>query len=893
MAPSAIQVSQSAHQSAKLATPNGHIEKAKAKVSNPPFNGHVNGNSSAPPTIFHGEAVSLVTPTSSPYLSPSPHDSPIFQHGNYSAMGNYTFQPTLASWSSPPPLRLQTPPTLGESWKDKYENYKLNTDEVIIQFRIRTARLEGELEHAKREVEEGRKSLMHVVTALTSQRLPPSASAQSSGNETASHQKAIIKDLEEEVYGLRKENRALRERIRRLEHDAAVAENPVRRVKVESDDATLKMGGDLARDMFLKRWQKSAPGVINKGKAKESYEAPKRVFSSFGSDPVSNSFPEHQETGIYDQSFSSSSSTLPKFPILPANHSTSITNVGFRSLNDLLGPEFEDDEKPLKLVPRPMGVVKQEEEEEEEEKSIEEQMRDQELAMQKFQNVPKPGVVKTGVAKGGRLGKEFKAEDPTLKETQQQELLRLGFSPKIWDSFVEVDMAIKEWRRETCGRDPHFPASFRYCVQYAPTPEDNNYHRSVLISNLPADISLQEVLTRVRGGMVLDSTLVNAPNGKTALITFVSSGAADDYIVYTGIHDIYFSSSDGQSKKSQIALIETPSYPISAALTKKLNSHNSTRCLRLPCFPNNLPLQILEDDIAQKSAFRTGQLTEMYFTPDKTLHLAFSSVAAAGSAFAILTTRKTYAYLEVHYENDPCSGPVEELALEAQSPKPLFPPGGFEDGTPATREAYKEVNPASELVKEVEGMQRKRLAVMENQRVKEIADMSGRNLISRPWAESDSEDEDEEELTVKPTPFIVKQNSGDVKQNAEEIVAAAKVHGVNLMMGGKNEGWIEKEGLRKPPVGLEGSKYAILVPGFRDRGREGAPAGKVEHELMRAMIASCVEPKEGHAREQAVLEEVENPDEIGLEDEAEDEESEPLVPAAGLETTALTEAIAA
>jgi hypothetical protein len=790
-------------------------------------------------------------------------------------MGNYTFQPTLASWSSPP-LRLPTPAPLGPSWEEKYEQYKLDTDEMILQFRLREARLEGELEHAKREVEEGRKALSHVVTALTSNGLPASTSAHPSAPASSkvdtSYQKDIIDDLEEEIYGLRKENRALKERIRRLEHDDA-AEH-MARVQEEFAVTALKLSKDKAKEILIKRWQTFAPDANGKGKAKAVYESPKRIISSFGSDPSPNASFNTQYNGIYNQSFDSSSGTLPEFPILPVNHSAGVANIGFQSLDDVLGPEDEDEVKP---VPKPMGLVKAEEEE----KTIEEQMREQELAMQKFQNVPKPGVLKTGVEKNGKLGKEFKAkildkeqENLALKEAEKEELVRRGFGTKIWTSVEDRNIAINIWR-DTCGRDrsAHFPEFFKYGVQYEPRADDNNYYRTILIQNLPADIELREVLDRVRGGMVLDSMLVNAPNGKTALITFVSSGAADDYIVYTGIHDLYFSSSEGDLKKSYISLIETPSYPISAALTNKLNFHNSTRCLRLPDFPASFSLSRLESTIACKNAFHAAQLTEMYFTPDKTLHLEFSSITAAGSAFAILTLWKTYAGLEVHYEADLCSGPVEELALEPEPRKPLFPAGGFEDGSPATRDAYNEVYPEVELVKEVEGLQRKRLAALSNQKVPEIADMSGRNLISRPWAESDSEDEGEDEV--------------EVKQTTEEVVTAAQVHGINLKMGGKNEGWVEKEGLRKPPVGLEGSKYARLVPGFRDRRREGR-GREVEEEIMRGML-SLIEPegrdmfKEVHARERTVLEErrgeVENPDEINLDlDLDEEDESEPSLP---------------
>jgi hypothetical protein len=737
--------------------------------------------------------------------------------------------------------------------ESKFETYKMTTEEIIVQLRIRVGVLENDLKREEAKAEQGRKSLVFVVQALTGSGLPTAvATPDPIRAEYAIHQEDLIKDLQEEIESLRKEDRTLRAKLRRREWDDPLSTG---RVQPDAEGLFSDMKSVEARRVNVEDWQATNADIKGNGKAEVINETPKRFATSFGSEPPryqsSMEILPNGELSSPNQSFGSGSATIANTPMLARDHSAGIANIGMvLDLEDVLGGEFPEATSPPKRPTSGSQLLLNGAAIEEEEKTIEEQMLEHERAMQKFQNVPKPGVLKTGTdIKGGARGEAYVAKEgvgynpnendygvprnypqyprrnqhynrfecmpngdggdfkgfmdnrtPLNLSAEHEELLQRGFDPNIWKSDEERNSAVDSWRLSADRKEQHFPEFFKHSVVYVPAETDNNVLRTVHIGNLPADIELREVLAKVRGGQVIHAILLNTfkqTGGMSALITFVREGAADDFVMYTGIHPLTFGDDD-EKATAEVTLISTPTYPMSAALINKLNNHCSTRCLRLPNFPTDFSLNRLERNIACGNKYRAESLVEMYFTPHKTLHLEFSSIAAAGSAFAILTRWQTYQGLEVHYAPDPCAGPVEELQLETEPRKPLFPKGGFTDGSPATAQAYSD-RVGGDDIQEVEGMQRKRLAALDHQKV-EIPDCSGKNLMSSPWAD-DTDDEDEP-LAVKPAP-----SDGRVGQ-VDGFVGVTRVEHLYR---------------HNPLVGLAGSMFA--TPG--DKLKLTVPAIKV------------------------------------------------------------------
>ena len=175
--------------------------------------------------------------------------------------------------------------------------------------------------------------------------------------------------------------------------------------------------------------------------------------------------------------------------------------------------------------------------------------------------------------------------------------------------------------------------------------------------------------------------------GLTGRVVFAHESAASKYVLHAQQSPITFGDSN---QVADVTLISTPTWPLKISTRNKLNAVHHTRCLHLPMFPTHSSLHTLERDIACGNGFRNDALLEVYVDEEQTLHLEFSSVGAAGSAFAILTSWPLYRGLVVEGGSDPCEGGLEEL-LEKVGPRPpVFPRKsvkGYEDGAGALSEA--------------------------------------------------------------------------------------------------------------------------------------------------------------------------------------------------------------
>ena len=230
-------------------------------------------------------------------------------------------------------------------------------------------------------------------------------------------------------------------------------------------------------------------------------------------------------------------------------------------------------------------------------------------------------------------------------------------------------------------------------------------------------------------------------------------------------------------------------------------------------------------------------LVEMWIDESGTLHLQFSDVSWAGAAYGVLTHHSSYRGLDVLFSDDPCSGPVEELSLPIPPRPPMLPPNW---AALQKREANT-TDDSDEAVKEVEGIQRKRLAALSNQKV-EIPSFSGNGITGESWA-----DEVIDDLSSPPLPTASTFTVGSPTEAAMAVPPNSPIHGVkgeplfcgagemgsggkgvesilaenvNEMMAHGQKGWWKDSGLSSQPVGLAGSKYAPPDPSISDNGAQ-------------------------------------------------------------------------
>jgi hypothetical protein len=690
-----------------------------------------------------------------------------------------------------------------------------NQAELLTEQRIRIAVLENNLKHMKKSKEDAVNASIFIAQKL------------------GSIAKAKVKGKECMVESSKKMSNA--------KHGA-----------LTSDANKRACGGGLRathnEDKGLIKLQKSAAG---------SFERPSRAVQK-----SSDSDNETKGVSGWSESFSSDITTVPNSPNLNPSFSSSgsdairqyehslqpvnrMSDVGLQSLDDCLNGNM-DDHPPAPMASKetvePLSTP------------IETRMK----AMLSFGNVPPPSVLKTGFDLANtKRGAEYDhlARQP---EIHRRKNYYSHFDPtstsnpytgttahKLWESSEEREGAIEVHQSQIRRDGIRYPDMFKYGIQYVPEEEDENYFRTVCISNLPADTELREVLARVRGGLVADAVLMDTRRlmGGTmsAMIVFVEDNDAKAFVDYAAAHPFAFGEDD-DTIKAVVTLIATPTYPMSPGMIRRIKQeHKDTRCLAIKDFPHDLSLSKLQLDIACRNGHRSNNLIEFYLDEHNTLHLEFSSIPLAGSSFAILTHFLLYRGLEVNFEPDPCAGPLEELALPVPPRPPMLPrtrcsSPPYDLHSLSDEQASLLTTVSGEIIQ----TQRKRLAALSNQKV-EIPSFSGAGIASSSWAdevieESESTDikapvsanpsyssnvdaEHDEQCEPPHTHSEVPPNSPVAGVLPRKIMSSVEVKEVVEALLMDNVNVLMKENpaaFRHAPIGLAGSKYATTMPRFQD-----------------------------------------------------------------------------
>jgi hypothetical protein len=457
--------------------------------------------------------------------------------------------------------------------------------------------------------------------------------------------------------------------------------------------------------------------------------------------------------------FNPSSSSQAADTLQPVNK---ISDVGLRSLDDILAEDQYDYQPAAKTLKENMVGEDLPPKEETEPLSI--QMERHMKEMSSFR-IPAPSVLKVGFdISNAKLGAEYDHLAPQpVSETRRGGMNNYNrfdtaatanrysntAAQELWSSLEEREGVINAHQRQV-GRDGiRYPDIFRYGIQYVPEEDDENYFRTVTISNLPPSVSLREVLARVRGGVIASAILMDTKHllrgTMSARVVFVEDFDACAFVSYTSAHPLVFGE-NGDARTAVITLVPTPTYPPSQGMIKRMKAERKdTRCLAIHNFPNELSLTKLQSDLACGNGWRADNLVETYLDQHNTLHLHFSNIQLAGSAFAILTTNwHTYRGLNVTFEEDPCAGLLEEMSMQLAPldvhqmvvrGRPLVQqPGAMNNDNSSALSFQCKGNPQGMVGGEHLDKQREPLAGVENQKVV-IPSFSGAGIQSSSWAD--------------------------------------------------------------------------------------------------------------------------------------------------------------
>ncbi|KAL5320989.1 hypothetical protein ACEPPN_011799 [Leptodophora sp. 'Broadleaf-Isolate-01'] len=695
--------------------------------------------------------------------------------------------------SSPSPCSPQSHSQQVEVLQEMVNKLQLvdaSRTEAIIEQKIKIAILKNDLEHARTDKEAIVNSFGIIIESITRGSCvtpSPQVLASSPTSQVSSEEKKI-KALEKEIERYRKSDRVLRARIQDLERGdeirgrARERENGAGSIEREYD-VVLRDVGWVGVPVGRGRASEKGTGKMVErevGSRTSSANSAERQQDTIGPGPIASAL-----FGSWGEGISAELPTIPNSPVAGPALNPANGDIGLCSLEDFL----DNDGFPLPIPTNPSSLpstvvnefpatittqlsslssTAQAPKLVEDERTIDEQIEENKTAMAKFVNMPTPGVIKTGFAlEGSFRGADYdkmkyphptrdfdrfapntlrsngyysrlaRHEPPTGPRVsfEAPNMQDRSFDQGLWNDPQDRNGAVEAHMRAANGRnDIRFPDFFRYGIQYIPAETDSNYLRTVIISNLPLGTEARDVLARVRGGDVICATIVKmgriAPNTVQARVVFKHEAAAEEYVLYAADHPISFS----ENHLAEVTLVSTPTYPLPAKQVARLREQ--TRCIAIPNIPSRFSLSHLEHDLACGNSHRAESLIEIYIDETFTLHLQFSSIDMAGSAWAILNNWNAYHGLKCKWEADPCAGDIEELASEVMPRPKVFPDNWANRGAESGDES------GSGLRRE--GLDRKPLAALENQKVS-IPDFSATKLRAASWADEVNDDLEEDD----------------------------------------------------------------------------------------------------------------------------------------------------
>lgn len=227
----------------------------------------------------------------------------------------------------------------------------------------------------------------------------------------------------------------------------------------------------------------------------------------------------------------------------------------------------------------------------------------------------------------------------------------------IFESHSEKQNAIKLHMQGASKSDTWtFPALFVHGLRFRPGPEDTNVYRTLLITNLPADLTLAKLLDEVRGGVIFDAQLLNTTSitgSHSAIIAFLNQDAAMAYKEYVTKHAIIF-----QGLLAKVSML-TPTWPIKFQRYKQIIDHKRTRCLEIHDFPQSVEAGELTAVLRTCPSQSNTWLVRADLTKDSVFNLQFSSIEHASRAYDRLLKSKVFAQCPIKFACDPCAQPLQ------------------------------------------------------------------------------------------------------------------------------------------------------------------------------------------------------------------------------------------
>ena len=208
------------------------------------------------------------------------------------------------------------------------------------------------------------------------------------------------------------------------------------------------------------------------------------------------------------------------------------------------------------------------------------------------------------------------------------------------------------------ARDVPCPDFFKHGIRYVPRPTEQDFYRTVVISGLPLSITMETILEKVRGGLLIDAKLLRTTDitgSNTLLVTFLHEHSALAFEDHAKKNPIVLN-----NVFAQVAVIPTPTWPISINLRTSIEE-GRTRCVEIHGLPPNISLPTLRQELTNSPVMKSTSLEYIKLRANGVLELRFCSIRAAEHSSTLFRKTLRYRGCTIQYLPDPCAQPLETL----------------------------------------------------------------------------------------------------------------------------------------------------------------------------------------------------------------------------------------
>lgn len=194
---------------------------------------------------------------------------------------------------------------------------------------------------------------------------------------------------------------------------------------------------------------------------------------------------------------------------------------------------------------------------------------------------------------------------------------------------------------------------FQWGLRYMPSPltASDNAYRTVTIDHLPPQVTLDQILPRIRGGAIYSATLLDTKSitqGVTALVSFVHQEGAVAFLQRVAQEGFFIG-----FRPAKVHPVPTPTYVMSADMERQIFRLGRTRCVVVSS-PRARLKRFLHTMLFKSPCSRHVECFGLK-DPPGTVTVQFFSIKMARLAFDLLTEHPSFDDCTLQFGVDPCA----------------------------------------------------------------------------------------------------------------------------------------------------------------------------------------------------------------------------------------------